>query len=94
MGYNYSKALWNLKVYGGKTTDGGISIPTKIVVSLAQSLLDSRRIRITDSYYTTLELANILLDRQTQLIGTLRANRQENRRKLHKKNFKTVTYVS
>lgn len=79
---------WNLKVYAGKEADGGVSVPTKIVTSLAENLLDSGRVIITDNYYTSLELANILLDRKTHLIGTLRSNRRGNPRDVIQKKLK------
>lgn len=69
---------WNLKVYCGKEKDAGASVPTKIVMTLSEKLLDRGRTVVTDNYYTSLDLANQLLDRRTHLLGTPRSNRRGN----------------
>nr|CAH7755185.1 unnamed protein product [Callosobruchus chinensis] len=43
---------------------------------------------VADNYYTSLELANILLDKQTHYIGTLRSNRRGNPREVIEKKLK------
>lgn len=79
---------WNMKLYAGKEADRGVSVPTKIVTTLSEKLLNCGRIAITDNYYTSLELANILLDQRTHLIGTLRANRRGNPKEVVQKKLK------
>ena len=54
---------WNFKIYEGKEKEKGGSVPTKIVMDLAERLLDGGRTIITDNYYTSVELAKKLLDR-------------------------------
>lgn len=58
---------WNMRIYCGKDQDAGASVPTNVVLSLAEGLLDEGRTAITDNYYTSLDLANKLLERKTHL---------------------------
>ncbi|CAH2006536.1 unnamed protein product [Acanthoscelides obtectus] len=88
-GYTY-----NMKVYCGKEKDAGASVPTNIVLSLAENLLDSGRTIVTDNYYTSLDLANKLLDRQTHLIGTLRSNRRGNPKEVTQKKLQRGEIVA
>lgn len=69
---------WALKLYSGKEQDAKASVPTKVVLTLAEKLLGQGRTAITDNYYTSLALANQLLDTKTHLVGTLRSNRKGN----------------
>ncbi|KAB0790392.1 hypothetical protein PPYR_15240, partial [Photinus pyralis] len=69
---------WNIKLYCGKEKDAGASVPTNVVMKLSEKLLNTGRTIVTDNYYTSLELANKLLDNKTHLLGTLRANRRGN----------------
>ncbi|KAJ8929957.1 hypothetical protein NQ314_017322 [Rhamnusium bicolor] len=59
-GYTY-----NMKIYCGKEKDAGASVPTDVIMSLTENLLNSGRTTITDNYYTSFDLANKLLDRHT-----------------------------
>lgn len=79
---------WNMKLYCGKQWDRGASVPTNVVMELAQKVLNSGRTAVTDNYYTSLELANKLLDNQTHLLGTLRANRRGNPKEVTRKKLK------
>lgn len=73
-GYTY-----DFKIYCGteknNLTD---SVPTSIVMELCKNLLDCGRTIFVDNYYTSIELAHKLLNRQTHLVGTLRKNRKGN----------------
>nr|CAI5844778.1 unnamed protein product [Callosobruchus analis] len=70
---------WNIRIYGGKERqEGNASVPTNVVLQLSKDLLDTGRTIVADNYYTSLELANILLDHRTHFVGTLRANRRGN----------------
>lgn len=52
-----------------------------------ENLLDKGRTLCTDNYYTSVTLAQALLDRETHLIGTLRTNRKFNTKNvIEKKN--------
>jgi hypothetical protein len=70
-GYTY-----RIIVYPGKSETVSTNLATDTVMELAQDYLDAGRTVCTDNFYTSLHLANQLLDRQTHLIGTLRANRK------------------
>lgn len=54
---------WNMKLYGSKEAELGLSVSTKSVTFLGEKLLNAGRTIIMDNYYTSLELANILLDK-------------------------------
>ncbi|XP_071051342.1 piggyBac transposable element-derived protein 4-like [Onthophagus taurus] len=82
-GYTY-----NIQIYAGKNIDQQQTTPTRVVMKLAEPLLDCGRTMITDNWYTSLSLAEQLLDRQTHLIGTLRKNRKENPRTVTEKKLK------
>jgi len=71
-GYTY-----DFRVYCGKEKkDNSASVPTSIVMQLCSDLLDYGRTVYVDNYYTSVELAHKLLDRQTHLVGTARKNRK------------------
>ncbi|XP_044765983.1 piggyBac transposable element-derived protein 4-like isoform X1 [Coccinella septempunctata] len=79
---------WNLSIYAGKerTSDSSLAVSTQIVLKLAKDLLQSGRICVIDNWYTSLQLAHILLDRKTHCLGTLRSNRKGNPTEVIKKN--------
>ncbi|XP_063913566.1 piggyBac transposable element-derived protein 4-like [Zophobas morio] len=81
---------WNISIYAGKekTTDNPLAVSTQIVLKLAKDLLGSGRLCITDNWYTSLQLAHILLDHKTHCLGTLRANRKGNPPEVIKKKLK------
>ena len=70
-GYTYS-----LSVYEGKHDRGNYSLASNTVLQLCNNYLDSGRVITTDNFYTSLPLANELLHRKTNLIGTVRTNRK------------------
>ena len=79
-GYTYTSS-----VYAGKNAfeprgrpTATISHSTQIVLDLAEKYLKSGRTITTDNYYTSVALANVLLQNQTHLVGTLRKNRVGN----------------
>lgn len=88
-GYTY-----NMKIYCGKEQDAGASVPTNVVMTLAENLLDSGRTMVTDNYYTSMDLANKLLDRETHLLGTLRSNRRGNPKEVTEKKLKRGEIVA
>jgi hypothetical protein len=78
----------NLKIYAGRERDPSGAVPTNVVMTLAEDLLDSGRTIVADNYYCSLELANKLLDRKTHLLGTLRSNRKGNPKEVTTKKLK------
>lgn len=81
---------WNMSVYAGKgkSQNTSLAVSTKIVLDLSKELLGSGRTCITDNWYTSLQLAHILLDKQTRCLGTLRSNRAGNPRDVINKKLK------
>lgn len=69
-GYTY-----NMEVYAGKSQTDGRGLGCRVVVDLSSRYLNCGRTIITDNFYTSLNLANELLEKNTHLIGTLRSNR-------------------
>ncbi|XP_054259986.1 piggyBac transposable element-derived protein 4-like [Macrosteles quadrilineatus] len=65
------------KVYMGKGTgiDEGSSLAMSVVMDLINDYLDKGHTLYIDNFYTSLDLANVLLTRQTHLVGTVIANR-------------------
>lgn len=57
-------------------------------MKLSEPLLDCGRTMVTDNWYTSLSVAEQLLNRQTHLVGTLRKNRQGNPRQVVQKKLK------
>ncbi|XP_050066297.1 uncharacterized protein LOC126555419 [Aphis gossypii] len=76
----------SIKVYSGKeaTVDGS----TNLVMELTDPFLNFGRAMVVDNWYTSIELAEILGQHDTYLIGTLRANRKSNPKEIIKKKIK------
>lgn len=53
-----------------------MSVATKVVFELMENCLDKGATLYTDNWYTSIELAEKLLARNTHLVGTLRKNRK------------------
>jgi len=58
-GYTY-----NIDVYAGKSQTDGRGLGCRVVVDLSSIYLNSGRIIITDNFYTSLNLANELLEKK------------------------------
>lgn len=69
---------WRIKVYSGKSGDSGAqtALGDRVVMYLTDDLLDEGRTLYTDNFYTSVTLAQTLLQRSTHLVGTLRKNRK------------------
>lgn len=65
-----------LELYAGKNHEQLNTTPKNVVMSLCKEILDLGHTVATDNWYTSLDLANELLDRYTHLVGTLRKNRK------------------
>ncbi|XP_025418685.1 piggyBac transposable element-derived protein 4-like [Sipha flava] len=61
--------------YAGKNQVDGKGLACRVVLELSNPFLNSGRTIVTDNFYTSLPLANKLLENNTHLIGTLRSNR-------------------
>lgn len=65
-----------LNLYSGKNIDAINTTPTNVVMALCENIFDKGHTLATDNWYTSLQLAYRLLEKQTHLIGTLRKNRR------------------
>jgi Transposase IS4 len=52
------------------------SLATSVVLQLSEKYFDACRTLCTDNFYTSIDLAEKLLERDTHLIGTIRSNRK------------------
>src|SRR6218665_1029849 len=69
--------VYNLLVYCGKMDlISGFGHSETVVLKLMDSILDREHVLYTDNFYTSVPLAQQLLNRQTYLCGTLRKNRK------------------
>uniref|UniRef100_S4P9J6 PiggyBac transposable element-derived protein 4 n=2 Tax=Pararge aegeria TaxID=116150 RepID=S4P9J6_9NEOP len=83
-GYTY-----DLIVYEGKrTTSTTQNVSSEIVMKLSDQYLNAGRSIVTDNYYTSVTLANSLLQKSTHLLGTLRKNRKGLPKELLKEKLK------
>lgn len=71
-GYTYS-----FRIYTGKSIDK-TNTPSDIVMDLCRETFHKGHTLCTDNWYTSLELANKLIRKDTHLIGTLRKHRKGN----------------
>lgn len=65
-----------VEVYGGKTIDTQANTPTNIVLNLARDYFGKGHTMFVDNWYTSLDLAEKLVQEETHLVGTLRKNRK------------------
>lgn len=61
----------NVNVYAGKHQVDGKGLPCKGVLELSNPFLNGGRTIVTDKFYTSLPLANELLENNTHLKGNL-----------------------
>nr|CAH7757264.1 unnamed protein product [Callosobruchus chinensis] len=69
---------WKIQIYSGKSQDGKTQtgLGERVVMYLCEGLLGEGRTLYTDNFYTSITLAQTLLNRNTHLVGTLRKNRK------------------
>lgn len=86
---------WNVKVYAGKEdARDGQPVSSKIVMEMMSPLLKSGRTLVTDNFYTSMDLAQKLLDNDIYTIGTLRKNRRGIPRPIVQKKLKRGELIS
>ncbi|KAL4132575.1 hypothetical protein QTP88_009699 [Uroleucon formosanum] len=81
-------------MYVGQESVPGVGVFTKIVMELTEDYLDKGRTMYTDNWYTSVTLANQLLNRSTNLVGTLRSNRKFNPVSVVKAKLKKAEIIS
>ena len=72
-----SKYCLNLKPYLGKDEERVTSLGTHVVMTLMEPYFGRGYNVTTDNFFTSVELAQTLLDKRTSLVGTVRLNRKE-----------------
>ncbi|KAL4154119.1 hypothetical protein QTP88_001952 [Uroleucon formosanum] len=78
----------DFRIYAGKEAVQGLEVSTKIVMELTHEYLNFGRTIYTDNWYTSVNLAHKLLEQNTHLVGTLRANRKQNPKDVVQKKLK------
>ena len=74
--------VWNFIVYTGKDTNYGDRHPreqtsSRVVLEIADNLLDKGYCLYLDNWYTSPKLVDTLCTRKTDVVGTMRTNRKE-----------------
>lgn len=69
---------WAMKIYAGKSQDGQreVGLATNICMELCRPLLNDGRTLFIDNFYTSYELAKLMLENSTHVVGTLRSNKK------------------
>lgn len=65
-----------VNIYAGKNIDTINTTPTNVVMNMCEDYFNRGHTLHTDNWYTSVDLARKLLDKQTHLVGTLRKNRR------------------
>lgn len=71
-----------------------LEVSTKNVLEMTQQYLNFGRTIYTDNWYTSVKLAQILLEQNTHLVGTLRANRNQNPKDVVTKKLKKGQFIA
>lgn len=87
--------VWNFILYTGRGTliDNNVqgnSASTKVVLTLMKDLLSKGYCLTTDNFYSSPELADILLLHQTDMYGTVRLSRKDLPPKMRKQELKKL----
>ncbi|CAD1470962.1 unnamed protein product, partial [Heterotrigona itama] len=83
LGYTYS-----FRVYSSKTFDAVNTTPTNTVMNLCEDIFHKGHTLCSDNWYTSVNLARKLIEKNTHLIGTLRNNRKDNPKEVVSKKLK------
>lgn len=59
----------------GTGTDEGSTLAASVVMDLMHDYLDKGFVLYMDNFYTSVDLANMLLARNTHVVGTVLSNR-------------------
>lgn len=78
----------DFRIYADKKAVQRLEVSTKIVMELTHEYLNFGRTIYTDNWYTSVNLAHKLLEQNTHLVGTLRANRKQNLKDIVQKKLK------
>lgn len=64
------------QIYDGKNSDIAKFTPTNVVMMLSQDIIEKGHTIYVDNWYTSLDLAQQLIKKNTHLVGTIRSNRR------------------
>ena len=69
---------WGFRIYAGKsaTEQREIGLAQKVCLELAKDLLNEGRTLYVDNFYTSYKLAKSFLQKETHVVGTLKANKK------------------
>ena len=80
---------WNFTIYTGKQDPtAGLGHSQTVVMNLSEDLLGCYRTIVTDNFFTSISLAEHLLQNDTYLIGTFRSNRAVSGQEIVQKKLK------
>ena len=70
---------WDFRIYASKSATGQreIGLAQKVCLELAKDLLNEGRTLYVDNFYTSYKLAKSFLQKETHVVGTLRANKKD-----------------
>ncbi|CAG5056959.1 unnamed protein product [Parnassius apollo] len=85
---------FRLEIYAGKSSESKNNTPTNIVLNLCSNLLNKGHTMYTDNWYSSVDLADKLLDSETHLVGMLRKNRKRLPKEVTETKLKPGEYIS
>ncbi|CAK1599162.1 unnamed protein product [Parnassius mnemosyne] len=65
-----------VNIYAGKNMDTINTTPTNVVMNMCEGYFNRGHTLHTDNWYTSIDLARRLLEKQTHLVGTVKKNRR------------------
>ena len=70
---------WGIRIYSGKSATGEreTGLAQKVCLELTKDLLNEGRTLFVDNFYTSYDLAKCFLQKNTHVVGTLRANKKD-----------------
>lgn len=76
------------KIYAGHDRSAEGPVAVKVVMEFMEPYMNCGRTLFTDSWYTSTQLAEKLIEKNTHLVGTLRSNRKGNPKDVVSKKLK------
>ena len=70
---------WGIRIYSGKSATGEreTGLAQNVCLELTKDLLNEGRTLFVDNFYTSYDLAKCFLQKNTHVVGTLRANKKD-----------------
>ena len=89
LGYTYK-----LQIYSGKRSNAGCLTPTGVIITICKDIRHKGHTIYTDNWYTSINLAEQLIDANTPLVGTIRKNRRGIFGEIKSKKLKTGKLIA